>query len=43
MIVATKCDITDQRKISKEEGENYAAELGLDHIETSAKTNLNVA
>lgn len=42
MLVATKIDIEDDRKISKEEGEQLAQEYGIDYMETSAKADINV-
>ena len=41
-LVGNKADLEDQRKISKEEGENYKEEQNLDlFMETSAKTGYN--
>lgn len=42
MLVGNKCDLEDQRQVSKEEGEKFAAEHGLIFLETSAKTAANV-
>jgi small GTP-binding protein len=42
ILVGNKIDLTDSRKVSKEEGEALANELGLSYIETSAKTGENI-
>ena len=42
MLVATKIDLADQRKISFEEAKQLADNLGVPYIETSAKHNINV-
>jgi len=41
-LVANKIDMTDSRKISKEEGQKMADQYKMKYIETSAKENLNV-
>ncbi|CAJ1936946.1 unnamed protein product [Sphenostylis stenocarpa] len=41
-LVANKADLEDDRKVSNEEGEEYAKENGLSFLETSAKTAQNV-
>ncbi|XP_014508229.1 ras-related protein RHN1 isoform X1 [Vigna radiata var. radiata] len=41
-LVANKADLEGDRKISNEEGEEYARESGLSFLETSAKTAQNV-
>lgn len=43
VIAGNKADLEDLRKVSREEGENLAAELGVRHYDTSAKSKLNVA
>lgn len=42
LMVGNKADLTDQRKVSFEEGKKVADELGLSYLETSAKTGENV-
>ena len=41
-IAANKIDMEDGRIINKEEGKKFAEELGLLHIETSAKIRINI-
>ncbi|XP_062512553.1 ras-related protein Rab-8A-like isoform X2 [Corticium candelabrum] len=42
MILGNKCDMTDERKVSRKEGETLAAEHGIKFMETSAKTGQGV-
>ena len=42
MIIATKIDLEDDRKVSREEGEALAEEFGIEYMETSAKADINV-
>ena len=42
MILGNKCDMEEQRQISKERGEAIAKENGIPFLETSAKNNINV-
>ena len=42
VLVANKIDLEDLRKISKEDGEELAAELNMPYIEISAKTSENL-
>lgn len=42
IIVGNKVDKEGEREVSKEEGEELAKNLGTTHIETSAKTGVNV-
>jgi GTPase SAR1 family protein len=42
VLVGNKCDLEDQRVISKEEAEKLAKINNLTYIETSAKSNINV-
>jgi len=42
ILVGNKIDLTEQRDVSMEEGENLAEELGITYMETSAKTGENV-
>ena len=42
-LIGNKCDLEENRKISKERAENFAKNYGLDFFtETSAKTGFNV-
>jgi small GTP-binding protein len=38
LLVGTKCDLADDREISTEEGQNFAADHGFGYVEVSAKT-----
>ena len=42
MLVGNKCDKTNERKVSKEEGMAMARQFGCEFLETSAKTAENV-
>lgn len=42
LLIGNKCDVTDGRQISYEEGEALAKKLGTNFIETSAKAATNV-
>ncbi|XP_051892453.1 ras-related protein Rab-39B-like [Pristis pectinata] len=42
VLVGHKSDLTHDRKVSREEAEKLAATLGLNYLETSAKSNSNV-
>ena len=42
ILIGNKCDMSDKRVVDRERGEQLAAEYGLQFIETSAKTNINV-
>ncbi|KAJ6238853.1 ras-related protein rabd2a-like [Anaeramoeba flamelloides] len=42
MIIGNKCDCEDERQVKAEEGEELAKQLGVQFLETSAKTNCNV-
>lgn len=41
-LAANKADKEDKRKVTIEEGEEYARENGIIHMQTSAKTAMNV-
>jgi len=41
-IAANKIDMEEERKVSKEEGEKLAQELGFPFMETSAKSGVNI-
>jgi len=42
IICANKCDLEDQREVSKEEGEHIAAKFNCPFIEISAKNSINL-
>jgi len=42
VIVGNKCDLDDQREVTKDEGEELAKTIGCPFFETSAKTRINV-
>jgi len=42
VLVANKCDLEDDRVITKEEGEQLAAEFGCPYFEASAKNHVNI-
>jgi GTPase KRas protein len=42
MLVGNKCDKTNEREVTEEEGAALARQFGCEFIETSAKTALNV-
>ena len=42
MLVANKCDMNEQRVVSRERGEHLAQTHGIGFLETSALTNLNI-
>ena len=42
VLVGNKIDMEESRKVSYEEGQNLAKEVGMKFFETSAKTNYNV-
>ncbi|KAM9410336.1 ras-related protein Rab-8B [Pholidichthys leucotaenia] len=42
MILGNKCDMNEQRKVSKERGEKLAIDYGVKFLETSAKSSINV-
>ena len=42
ILVGNKCDLIDERIISKEEGEKKAKEYNIKFFETSARNNINV-
>ncbi|KAH6917531.1 P-loop containing nucleoside triphosphate hydrolase protein [Coprinopsis sp. MPI-PUGE-AT-0042] len=41
-LVGTKCDLTDEREVTEQEGRDLARALGCDFCETSAKMAINV-
>ncbi|CAF2407767.1 unnamed protein product [Rotaria sp. Silwood2] len=42
VLIGNKCDLSDQREVQKQEGEDFAREHGMIFMETSAKTVVNV-
>ena len=42
ILIGNKTDLVEQREVSREEAEAYAAQAGLEYIETSAKLDENV-
>ena len=43
VLVGNKCDLESERVVPTEEGQQLAASLGIPFLETSAKTNPNIA
>jgi GTPase SAR1 family protein len=41
-LVGNKCDMEDKRKVSYEQGKEFADTYGMKFIETSAKNSINV-
>ena len=42
ILVGNKCDLTEKREVSYQDGAKLASELGIQFLETSAKDNINV-
>ena len=42
VLVGNKCDLTDKRMVTREQGEELAKHYGIPYIETSAKSNICV-
>ncbi|EGR28304.1 Ras family protein, putative [Ichthyophthirius multifiliis] len=42
IIIANKCDMKDERKVSTKEGEDLAEKYNVNYFETSAKDGLNI-
>lgn len=42
VLVANKCDLQDERTVSKDRGESLAESLGISYVEVSALSNSNV-
>ena len=42
ILIGNKCDWSEKRVVSEEQGKTLARELGIPFIETSAKSNINV-
>ena len=43
ILVGNKCDLEEKRKVSYEQGKEFADQFGMKFLETSAKTATNVA
>ena len=43
ILIGNKCDLTEDREISEEEGKAFALRNGMEFMETSAKMNTNVS
>ena len=42
VLVGNKCDLTDRRQVSTEEGQELASYYNIPYLETSAKSNICV-
>ena len=42
ILIGNKCDLTDERRVSYEEGQELAKIYGIKFLESSAKTSINV-
>ena len=42
MVLGNKCDLEEERQISKEQAEEFCQGINVNFIETSAKDNVNV-
>ena len=42
ILVGNKCDLTESRAVTTEEGNEIAESLGIQYFETSAKDNINI-
>ncbi|KAG2179887.1 hypothetical protein INT43_003673 [Umbelopsis isabellina] len=42
ILIGNKCDMTDKKVVSTEQGQNLANEMGIGFKETSAKSNIGV-
>lgn len=43
ILVATKCDMQNDRKVSQSQGKDLAQKYEIDFLETSAKDDINVS
>jgi len=43
VLIGNKCDLSNQREVSTEEGKKLASSFGCPFLETSAQANLNIA
>ncbi|KAJ5080695.1 small gtp binding protein rab8 [Anaeramoeba ignava] len=42
ILIGNKCDLENQREVSKEKGKEFADKIGIPFFETSAKENINI-
>ena len=42
LLIGNRCDLEERRKVSKEEGEQFAQSQDIPFLETSAKTGYNI-
>lgn len=42
ILIGNKCDWTDKKVVTEEQGQELAKELGINFLETSAKSSINV-
>ena len=42
LLVGNKCDLEDSREVTKEKADMFCSEYGMEHLETSAKSGVNV-
>lgn len=42
ILIGTKGDLSDKRKVSKKEAKQLAQDLGMEYLETSSKSKLNI-
>ena len=42
LLIGNKCDLTDERAVTREEAEQLAADNNMQYFETSARGNINV-
>ncbi len=42
IIIANKCDLTDEREVSRSDIETKALDINVEYFETSAKENINI-
>lgn len=42
LLVGNKCDLEDSREVTRDKAEAFCSEFGMEHLETSAKSGVNV-
>ncbi len=42
IMIGSKCDLENERQVSKEEAENLAIKHGMEYIEVSSKEGINI-